>query len=131
MTREDDNYWEYEFTMPAADVTVCLNTYDGFLPHENYAKLCESYILNDPYIGSTYVMEYYGEFESGAIAAMMGGKGYFQWIWNEVIEDITIRYNDSNRIIVLYEGEFCTLTEAYNLGYLTIDDIAKIADEHN
>lgn len=131
MTRESSEYWEYAFTMPDSDITVCFNTYDGFLPHENYGKLCESYILDDPYIGSTYVEEYYGEFNGGAIVAMMGGGDYPSVIWNEAVEDITICYNNGNRILVLYEGEFYTLTEAYNLGYLTYNDIAKIADEHN
>ena len=127
MTREDDNYWEYAFTMPKSDVTVCFNTYDGFLPHKNYAKLCESFILNDPYIGYTYVEKYYGEFESGAIVAMMGGGYYTDALWDEVIDGIIIRYYNGNRIRVLYEGEFYTLTEAYELGYLTYDDIARIA----
>lgn len=127
MTREDKNYWEYAFTMPNSSITVCLNTYDGFLLHENYRKLCESYILDDPYIGYTYVEEYYGEFESGAIVAMMGGGYYTDALWDEIIDGIVIRYYNGNRIRVLYEGEFYTLTEAYELGYLTYDDIARIA----
>ena len=127
MTREDESYWEYAFTMPKSDVTVCFNTYDGFLPHKNYAKLCESFILNDPYIGYTYVEKYYGEFESGAIVAMMGGGYYTDALWDEVIDGITINYCNGNRILVLYEDVFYTLTEAYEFGYLTIDDIAQIA----
>lgn len=127
MTGEDESYWEYAFTMPESDITVCFNTYDGFLPHENYGKLCESYILDDPYIGSTYVMEYYGEFESGAIVAMMGGGYYTGALWDEMIDGIVIRYYNGNRILVLYEDVFYTLTEAYEFGYLTIDDIAHIA----
>ena len=127
MTRESSEYWEYAFIMPDSDITICFNTYDGFLPHKNYAKLCESYILDDPYIGSTYVEEYYGEFNGGAIVAMMGGGYYTDALWDEVIDGIIIRYYNGNRIRVLYEGEFYTLTEAYELGYLTYDDIARIA----
>jgi hypothetical protein len=58
---------------------------------------------------------------------MMGGGIYTDALWDEIIDGIIIRYYNGNRIRVLYEGEFYTLTEAYELGYLTYDDIARIA----
>ena len=93
--------------------------------------LCESYILANPGCVGVCVEKYYGEFESGAIVAMMGGGAYTDALWDEVIDGIIVHYYDGNRILVLYEGDFYTLTEAYEAGYLTIDDISNIADEHN
>jgi hypothetical protein len=58
---------------------------------------------------------------------MMGGGYYTEALWDEMIDGITINYCNGNRILVLYEGGFYTLTEAYEFGYLTIDDIAHIA----
>ena len=73
------------------------------------------------------VEEYYGEFESGAIVAMMGGGMYTDSLWDEMIDGITINYYNDNRILVLYEGGFYTLTEAYEEGviYICSDTVFK------
>ena len=126
-----DDFWIFEFVMPAEDTVIEFYTYDGFVPNENYAILCESYILANPGCVGVCVEKYYGEFESGAIVAMMGGGAYTDALWDEVIDGIIVHYYDGNRILVLYEGDFYTLTEAYEAGYLTRDDISDIAGEHN
>ena len=125
-------YWEFAFTMPNCDVVIDFKTYDGFLPDHNYAVLIETYWLkNLRYTEFVNVSRYYGEFESGAIVAMIDAGGYDDEVWHEVIDGFSFYYHNSNRITVLYEGEFYTLTDAYKAGYITHDDLATIADLHS
>ena len=48
----------------------------------------------------------------------------------ENVGDIIIHYNNGNRITVLYDGVFYTLSEAYNNGYLTEANLAEISSLH-
>ncbi|MBR2380960.1 MAG: hypothetical protein IKA84_00500 [Clostridia bacterium] len=124
----DGLYWVFTFTMPQSDVVIDFKTYDGFLPDANYSVLIEEYWmkhLDAPWVSIRF---YYGEFASGAIVAMIDAGGYTDVEWEEVVGGYTFEYSDSNRITVLYEGEFYTLEEAYMNGYLTNDDLAKIAE---
>lgn len=126
----DGLYWEFTFTMPASNVVVDFKTYDGFLPDYNYAVLIESYFMQNLDAESVAVRNYYGEFASGAIVAMLevGGYGYDDALGEETVGGVVIRYNNGNRITVLYEGDFYSLTQAYENGYLTKEDIAEIAE---
>ena len=56
--------------------------------------------------------------------------GYDAAIWTEEIDDTVIRYNNSNRILVLYDGVFYTLTDAYLIDLVTSNELAQIADLH-
>ena len=126
-----DKYWEFTFTMPACDVVIDFKTYDGFLPHWNYSVLIETYWLQNLDLDRVSVKHYYGECESGAIVAMMEtSAGYDAAIWTEEIDDTVIRYNSSNRILVLYDGVFYTLTDAYCNGLITPEELAEIANLH-
>ena len=77
-----------------------------------------------------YVKDFCGVYGSGAIVGMLTDDktGYDGLMWNETVLDYCFEYSDSNRLLVLYEGEFYTLSEAYENGYLTKDDIAKVWD---
>ena len=125
-------YWEFTFEMPACDTYVHFKTYDGFLPDWNYAVLIETYYrqnLDAPFV---HVRHYYGEFASGAIVAMLDTSGYDAYLWQEEIGDTVIHYRDGNRIVALCpNNKFYTLTEAFENGYLTVEDIAAIAEMHN
>ncbi len=126
-------YWEFVFTMPDEDVVIDFKTYDRFLPDANYAVLIEAYWEKIPEADSVSIIRYYGEYDSGAIAAMMACSEYdfTEAEWDEHIEDVVIHYSNGNRIIVLYEGEFYNLTQAYENGYLSIEEITAIAEIHN
>ena len=126
----DGLYWEFSFTMPACDVDIDFKTYDGFLPDRNYGILIETYWKQNLESDYVYVENYYGEFPGGAIVAMIASGGYDDAIWEETVGEITIRYCNGNRILVLYEGEFYTLTDAYNNGYITAEDLTDIAAKH-
>ena len=128
----DGLYWEFTFPMPACETYVHFKTYDGFLPDWNYAVLMETYYrqnLDAPFV---HVRHYYGEFASGAIVAMLDTSGYDEYLWQEEIGDTVIHYRDGNRIVALCpNNKFYTLTEAFENGYLTTEDIAAIAEMHN
>ena len=127
-----DGLWIFRFTMPECDVEIDFKTYDGFLPDYNYSVLIRNYWFNHfdaDYIG---VQNYYGEFNSGAIVAYMRCDccSYVEELWTEYVGGYEINYSNGHRIEVLYNGEFYTLTEAYENAYLTVDDIADISEKH-
>ena len=126
-------YWEFIFTMPECDVVIDFKTYDGFLPHHNYGVLIETFWEKIPEADSVSVVRYYGEYDSGAIVAMMACSEYDhdEAEWDVDIDGVVIHYNNGNRIIVLYEGEFYSLLDAKKNGYLTAEDIQAIADLHH
>ena len=128
----DGLYWEFTFVMPASDTVIHFKTYDGFLPDPNYAVLMEAYLRQNLDTPEISIRHYYGEFASGAIVAMLDAGGYDDYIWQEKIGDTTIRYCNGNRIIALCSNnKFYTLTEAFENGYLTAEEIATIAEMHN
>ena len=125
-------YWEFTFPMPACDTYIHFKTYDGFLPHVNYGTLIETYYRQNLDARYVHVRHYYGEFASGAIVAMLDTGAYTDAIWEETIGDTVIHYSDGNRIVALCpNNKFYTLTEAFENGYLTAEDIAAIAEMHN
>ncbi len=123
-------YWEFIFTMPENDVVIDFKTYKGFLP-KNYDTLYEAFWTNNLDAEYVHIRDYYGEYDSGAIVAMFDSGLYMQVIGKDIVAGVTIHYSDSNRITVLYEGDFYTLFEAYQNGYLTANDIQTIADLHH
>lgn len=128
----DTEYWEFIFTMPPENVVINFCTYDGFLPNMNYAVLIESFWEKIPAADSVSVLHYYGEYASGAIVAMMVCSEYdfTEAEWDEEVGHIVIHYNNGNRILVLYEDSFYTLTAAYAIGCLTDEDVLEIAKHH-
>lgn len=86
---------------------------------------------NDGRVAS--VEQYYGEYSSGAVVGMVvdDHSAYTEACWSEMVDGYRFDYYYGNRIIVLYEGEFYTLGEAFNKGCLTTSDIAIIWSIHN
>ena len=87
---------------------------------------------NNPNNAIASVINYYGEFSSGAIVAMMDrtDMNYTQAEWTESVAGRVINYGDGNRIMVLYNGEFFNLPTAYDNGYLTEDEAHTVAMKH-
>lgn len=130
----DGLYWEFTFQMPACDTYVHFKTYDGFLPDVNYGTLIETYYRQNLDCPGVSVKRYYGEFASGAIVAMLDVSDYHYGDaeWVEEVGGSVINYKDGNRIVALCpNNKFYTLTEAFENGYLTAEDIAAIAEMHN
>ena len=52
--------------------------------------------------------------------------GDAELVWDEAIEDIKFTYYDSGRIYIYYNGLIYTLTEAYEDGVLTLEDLINL-----
>lgn len=126
------DYWEFEFTMPKEDVLLEFKTYDGFLQYPNEGRLIEAYILANPDIEGAWIDRYYGEYESGAIVAIIQSRNDAEEKLNtEMVRGFAYTYpNESTKISVYYNSSFYTLMEAYKNGYLTDDDLEDIYNQH-
>lgn len=73
----------------------------------------------------------YGEY-NGAHAIMITADsiGYGAAITYDVIGGIALTYPDGHTMDVYYNGEFCSLTAAYETGLLTRDDLIEIAKRY-
>ena len=127
----DSLYWEFTFTMPARNTVIDFKTYDGFLPDANYAVIIKNFWLNYPDAEYVTVDSYYGEYDSGAIVAVVLDGDYPEVILEETVGGFDFYYsNPGYRIRVLYDGKFMALPEAYSLGLLTYEDMASINMMH-
>lgn len=126
------DYWEFEFTMPNEDVVLEFKTYDGFLRYPNEGRLIESYILANPNVEGAWVDHYYGEYESGAIVSIIKSQNDAdQVITIESVQGFDFIYpNDVDTISVLYGSSFYSLKDAYNNGYLSVEDLEDIYNKH-
>ena len=79
------------------------------------------------------VSTYYGQFASGALVGMIvdDKTTYAEFEWADEAYDGRIQYTDSNRIVVLYNGEFYTLREAYKLHIIGDNDLHLIREIHD
>lgn len=110
---------------------VCGWAIDGILPElfpEWYHPLIQAYEEKYPQAGKAKILHYCGTYENGAIVAMLAGsdEGFDDAMWTETVADYDFNYSNGNRIRALYEGEFYTLTTAYENGHLTKENIADI-----
>ena len=112
-----------------------INEVDFSAIYEDYASqeydrtlLIQAYEEKYPNAGKATILRYCGTYESGAIVAMLAGsdESFDCALWTETVADYDFNYSDGNRIRVLYDNEFYTLTEAYKNGYLTKENIAGI-----
>ena len=83
-------------------------------------------------IGDIKIRKYYGTYNK-SIVTMMDANGmvYLQVIGKETIAGVTFNYNNSNFIRVWNNGTFYRLQEAYEKGFLSVDDLKNIAYYQN
>lgn len=124
------DYWIFNFTMPDEDVTIEFKTYDGFLPDANFGVLIETFWMQNPEAEYVSVRDYCGEYESGAIVAMIDAWDYTANVWSETVGGCEFLYGNGNRLQVLVDGKFYTLPEAYGNGYLTDADISAVYEKY-
>ena len=79
------------------------------------------------------VSKYYGQFASGALVGMIvdDKTAYEEFEWADEAYNGRIQYTDSNRIVVLYNGEFYTLQEAYRARIIGDNDLNLIREIHD
>ncbi len=106
---------------------VCGWAIDGILPEWGYT-LIQVYEEKYPQVGKANLLRYCGTYESGAIVSMLAGsnENFDCALWTETVAGHDFNYSDGNRIRVFYKGEFYTLTQAYENGYLTKENIKDI-----
>jgi len=121
-------YIQFRFTMPDEDIRIDFKTYSSRVPDGNCIRLIESWWLLHPEADRVSVKEYFDEYESGAVAAMMGGTDHTAAEWDETVAGCRFAYQDGNRVQVLYEKAFYTLPEACEKGYLTDKDVKALHD---
>ncbi len=126
------DYWEFAFTMPNEDVVLEFKTYDGFLQYPNEGRLIESYILANSDVESAWIDRYYGEYESGAIVAIIKSRNDADQVLTiENVQNFSFIYPTENTVIsVLYGSAFYSVKDAYNNGYLSADDLEDIYQKH-
>ena len=99
--------------------------------HVNERLAIRAFRSAHPNIENVHFRAYYGEYSDGAIVVMMGSGGYFDVVGRESFAGKVFNYGDSCRISVVRDGEIKNLTEAYELGWLTGEDVADIWIKHS
>ena len=69
---------------------------------------------------------YYGEYNGAHVGFINGILMYTQALTSETVGGIIFRYNSGQKLLVYFEGELMGLTEAYDRGILTKDDLIKL-----
>lgn len=97
-----------------------------------YRKEILDKLFDDCMYREIYMLDVYGEYNDCLISTVTYD-GYVhtdvEWTLTETFGDVTITYSGYYPIWVCYNSKLYTLTEAYNNGYLTIDDIRVIAEK--
>ena len=85
-----------------------------------------------PKLGKAKIEIFYDRYSSGAIVAMLSAENasFDQEVWTETVDEYEFNYYNSNRIVVLYENEFYTLTDAYAQGYISTSNLLDIYYAH-
>ncbi len=96
----------------------------------NKQLLLKTYEEKYPNSGKAELWGYYGKYGNGALVGLLAGSKaeFAAVVWTETVAGCEIEYGNANRIRVLYEDTFYTLSDAYDSGYLTAQDIEKIAN---
>lgn len=133
---EGNSHWEYYFVMPSHDVVISFEVDDGFLPEEpNIDKEIKiAYLNRHPDLNLTesdIELYHYGEFNGTYVFIMSRSDcDVAQVITYETVDDITFCFAEDISFDVYREGDFYTLQEAFDLGYLTHDDLYAVWDKH-
>lgn len=97
-----------------------------------YRKQILDKLFDDCMYREIYMLDVYGEYND-CLVSTVTYDGYVhtdvKWTLTETFGDVTITYSGYYSIWVCYNSKLYTLTEAYNNGYLTIDDIRVIAEK--
>ena len=96
----------------------------------NERRAMQAYRRAHPDTETVDLRHYYGEYTGGSIAVMIGSGAYLEAFGGESVAGYTFYYNNVCTISILCDGEFKSLNQAYELGWLTQQDVAKICSRH-
>ena len=95
---------------------------------EKKNDITEAYTKKYPQNGGIASIAVFGEYKD-AVAVMIYGKNasYTQALWSEEVDGVTFNYKDGNYIVVFDGSGLLRLSEAFENGFLTHDDLEAIA----
>lgn len=96
----------------------------------NERRAIQAYRRSHPHIETVDLRHYYGEYTDGSVVVMIGTGAYLDALCGEAVAGYTFHYNNVCTISVLRDGELKSLGEAYELGWLTAEDVAQICSRH-
>jgi len=76
------------------------------------------------------IVRYYGDYH-GAVPLMHTGFICQDAGWVDVVANVAFRYGNSACIVVWKEGKIYSMQEAYELAFLSVDEIEEIAYIHH
>jgi len=96
---------------------------------QDYLRLRTKPMHPDATVDDIMILKYYGSYSGRAAVLMTDSCAmYSAALETEVIDGITIQYFSSNKMLIWEPGNFISLKDAYNRGFLTKDDLMKISD---
>lgn len=106
-------------------------SYDKMQEFKNaYREQILDNLFDDQMYREIYILDVYGEFNDCLVATVTYDGYVHTDVCMPMVEtfgDVTITYDARYPIYVCYNSTLYSLTDAFNNGYLTIDDIAAIA----
>lgn len=135
-TGDSYTHWEFYFTMPAQDAVLSFEIKDGFLPGELDAdgEIKAAYLAKHPDYNLTESdigLHHYGEF-GGTFVLIMNLSGFdvAQVETYQTVDGITFCFAEDESFDVYREGEVYTLQEAFDLGFLSHDNLYSVWERH-
>ena len=117
-------YREYTFEMPKKDSEIIFRPYDRTT---SYSDILEAY-YKAHHAAMDVVIRDYGTYGDGVRVATIEDARfeYPDMVVEHRIGPAVIRYGYSNFLQVLHNGQFCSLSEAYEAGLLSDADMAAL-----
>lgn len=94
------------------------------------------YYQESDYFRSHYSLDdlslrFRGAFSDSYVVFVDGPFGYFAWLTSETVGGLTFTYPDSQQAKVYHQGNFYAMTEAYELGLLTTDNLLELHTKYS
>lgn len=102
---------------------IAKGTIMDYINTDGVSELISAYELKNG--KNEKLLKYFGKYSSGAVVGMFVGSNT-EKVKSETVGYFSFNYVNGNRITVLYDGEFYTLGEAYEKGYITEDNLRSI-----
>ncbi len=129
-------HWEFYFEMPAHDAVLSFELKDGFLPGESAMdrEIKAAYVAKHPSGNLTeadVTLRRYGEFDGTHVLLIdVAGSATAQVETLETVDGITFCFAVRESFDVYRAEEFYTLQQAFDLGFLTHDNLYSVWEKH-
>ena len=97
---------------------------------EAYYNTVEDDAFREHYTTADLSLRFRGAFSDTYVVFVDGPYGYGQIETGETVGGIKFRYCDSHHPYAYHQGKFYSLSEAYALGYLTLDDLMQLKEDY-